>query len=103
MNQGFPTSSLHANPATVRLTANPSRLPRPTRRAPLIAQVVRTTTDPFAGRLSMVRVFAGTLRSDDTVHVSGHRSFFVGTDDAVRPDHDDEERIGQIQYAAGTS
>jgi elongation factor G len=50
----------------------------------------------------MVRVFAGTLRSDDTVHVSGHRSFFVGTDDAVRPDHDDEERIGQIQYAAGT-
>ena len=102
MNQGFPTSSLHANPATVRLTGEPEP-PAPTDpEGPLIAQVVRTTTDPFAGRLSMVRVFAGTLRSDDTVHVSGHRSFFVGTDDAVRPDHDDEERIGQIQYAAGT-
>ncbi len=102
MEQGFPTASLHPNPETIRLNGDPEA-PAPTDPdAPLVAQVVRTTTDPFAGRLSMVRIFAGSLKTDDVVHVSGHRSFFVGEDDAVRPDHDDEERIGQIQYAVGT-
>lgn len=102
MKQGFPTASLHPNPETVRLNGDPEAPPVTDPEGPLVAQVIRTTTDPFAGRLSMVRIFAGTIRTDDTVHVSGHRSFFVGEDDAVRPDHDDEERIGQIQYAVGT-
>lgn len=102
MKQGFPTASLHPNPETVRLNGDPEAPPVTDPEGPLVAQVIRTTTDPFAGRLSMVRIFAGTIRTDDTVHVSGHRSFFVGEDDAVRPDHDDEERIGQIQHAVGT-
>ena len=45
---------------------------------PLVAEVVRTTTDPYVGRLSLVRVFSGTLRPDEPVHVSGHLSEFVG-------------------------
>ncbi len=103
MRQGFPTASLHPNPETVRLNGDPQEPPPTDPDAPLVAQVIRTTTDPFAGRLSMVRIFSGSLATDDVVHVSGHRSFFVGQDDAVRPDHDDEERIGQIQYAVGTT
>lgn len=102
MQQGFPTPSLHPNPETIRLNGDPQAPPPTDPAAALVAQVIRTTTDPFAGRLSMVRIFAGSLATDDVVHVSGHRSFFVGQDDAVRPDHDDEERIGQIQYAVGT-
>jgi elongation factor G len=63
---------------------------------PLVAEVVRTTTDPYVGRLSLVRVFSGTLRVDETVHVSGHLGDFVGHDVAGHPAHDDDERIGPL-------
>lgn len=99
IEHGFPTPSLHPNPhATSPAGAD---LPNPPTdpAAPLVAQVIRTTTDPFAGRLSMVRVFSGTLKSDDVVHVCGHRA---KADDA-HPDHDNDERIGQIQVAVGSS
>ncbi|MDN5570373.1 MAG: elongation factor G-like protein EF-G2 [Propionibacteriaceae bacterium] len=99
---GFPTPSLHPNPDTVKLSGEEVG-PAPTDPdAPLVAQVIRTTTDPFAGRLSMVRIFAGTLTADAGVHVSGHRSFFTGSEDSAHPDHDDSERIGQIQQAVGS-
>jgi elongation factor G len=41
--------------------------------APLAAQVFKTRIDPFVQRLSYIRVFAGTLKKDSTVHVSGAR------------------------------
>jgi elongation factor G len=40
---------------------------------PLVAQVFKTRIDPFVHKLSFVRVFSGTLKKDDAVHVSGHR------------------------------
>ena len=53
---------------------------------PLLAEVVKTTSDPYVGRVSLVRVFSGTIRPDATVHVSGHfSSFFGGSSTALTP------------------
>ena len=38
----------------------------------------RRRRDPYVGRVSLVRVFSGTLRPDATVHVSGHFTSFFG-------------------------
>ncbi|KGN34152.1 elongation factor G [Knoellia sinensis KCTC 19936] len=64
---------------------------------PLVAEVVRTTTDPFVGRQSLVRVFSGTLRPDDAVHVSGHLQQFAGEQIGAHADHDEDlDRVGAL-------
>jgi len=63
---------------------------------PLMAQVIRTTSDQFAGRGSLVRVFNGTLKLDDSINVSGHRALFTGRVDAAHPDHDDVDKVGPL-------
>ena len=67
---------------------------------PLVAEVVKTASDPYVGRLSLVRVFSGTLRPDDAVHVSGHFSSFFG-EGSGHEDHDEDERIGGLTYPFG--
>jgi elongation factor G len=96
IEQAFPDPTVHPLPAITTpagaavtgVTCDPD--------APLVAEVVRTTTDPYVGRLSLTRVFSGTLRVDDTVHVSGHLGDFVGHDVAGHPSHDDDERVGPL-------
>ncbi|MGW1993261.1 elongation factor G-like protein EF-G2 [Embleya sp. NPDC001921] len=62
----------------------------------LAAEVVKTTSDPYVGRISLVRIFSGTLRPDMTVHVSGH-----GMADRGHEDHDLDERIGAMSIPLG--
>ncbi|MGA8329561.1 MAG: elongation factor G-like protein EF-G2 [Mycobacterium sp.] len=70
--------------------------------SPLLAEVVKTTSDPYVGRLSLVRVFAGTITPDTTVHVSGHfSSFFGARNGAGHADHDEDERIGALSFPLG--
>ncbi len=38
---------------------------------PLVAQVWRTRIDPFVQKLSFLRMFSGTIKKDESVHVSG--------------------------------
>ena len=47
---------------TVELQADPD--------APLVAQVFKSVTDPFVGKLSFFRVYSGTLKSDSSVRNS---------------------------------
>jgi elongation factor G len=61
-----------------------SRPPRPD--APFSAFVFKTLVDPHAGRISLFRVYSGTLKSDSTVH------------NATR---DVAERIGALELLQG--
>jgi elongation factor G len=67
---------------------------------PLLAEIVKTTSDPYVGRISLIRVFSGTLRPDAAVHVSGHFSEFFGANRG-HEDHDEDERIGAISSPLG--
>jgi elongation factor G len=70
----------------------------------LVAEVVKTASDPYVGRVSLVRVFSGTLRADEPVHVSGHvSSFFSDSAGGGHADHDEDERIGSLSYVFGGS
>ncbi len=67
---------------------------------PLVAEVVKTTSDPYVGRVSLVRVFSGTVLPDAVVHVSGHFSAFFG-EGTGHEDHDEDERIGALSDPLG--
>ncbi|MBV9318847.1 MAG: elongation factor G-like protein EF-G2 [Mycobacterium sp.] len=68
--------------------------------APLLAEVVKTTSDPYVGRVSLVRVFSGTIKPDSTVHVSGHFASFFGNGSS-HADHDEDERVGSLSFPLG--
>ncbi len=68
---------------------------------PLVAEVVRTTSSPFVGRLCLVRVFSGTLTADLPLHVSGHLGEFAGHPVDGHPDHDSDDRVGPLAVPVG--
>jgi elongation factor G len=62
---------------------------------PLAAEVVRTWVDPYLGRVSLARMFSGTITGESNLHVSGH-----GGADRGHPDHDADFR-GATLLSAG--
>lgn len=40
---------------------------------PLVAQVFKTRIDPYVQKLTYIRIYNGTLKKDDSVHISGGR------------------------------
>src|SRR5215207_6190466 len=95
---GFPCPMEHGCPPVSRPDAGPAPALSCDPDGPLVAEVVKTTTDPYVGRVSLVRVFSGTLRPDIPVHVSGH-----GMTDRGHPDHDVDERIGALSSPLGAT
>jgi elongation factor G len=95
---GFPCPTEHGCPPVTLPDGTPAPPIGCDPGGPLVAEVVKTTTDPYLGRVSLVRVFSGTLRPDAAVHVSGH-----GMADRGHPDHDVDERIGAISAPLGAT
>ncbi|MFF4802063.1 elongation factor G-like protein EF-G2 [Streptomyces sp. NPDC001351] len=93
---GFPTPFEHPTPGVTTIDGKPREVKACDTDGPLVAEVVRTASDPYVGRVSLVRVFSGTLRPDETVHVSGH-----GLADRGHEDHDVDERIGALSTPFG--
>jgi elongation factor G len=96
MTEAFPSPAEHPLPAVTTPDGKPVSGLTADPKGPLLAEVVKTTTDPYVGRISLVRVFSGTLRPDASVHVSGHGRSARGHDD-----HDNDERIGALTSPLG--
>ncbi|MGI5952191.1 MAG: elongation factor G-like protein EF-G2, partial [Brooklawnia sp.] len=71
IDKGFPTPRRWKAPLITDLAGEMVEIDQISVDGPVLGEVIRTTSDPYAGRLSMVRVFNGTLKPDSTVHVAG--------------------------------
>ena len=96
MTRGFPSPLEHPLPAVTTPGGEPRGPLECDPSGPLCAEVVKTTTDPYVGRISLVRIFSGTLTPDATVHVSGHFA-----PDRGHEDHDVDERVGALSSPLG--
>ena len=96
ITQAFPSPLEHEIPPVTTPDGKPKGPLTCDPAGPLVAEVVKTTSDPYVGRISLVRVFSGTLRPDATVHVSGH-----GMAGRGHEDHDVDERMGALSSPLG--
>jgi elongation factor G len=96
ITQAFPSPAEHPLPAVMGLNGKSAPKLSSDPAGPLLAEIVKTTSDSYVGRISLVRVFSGTLRPDATVHVSGH-----GLAERGHADHDLDERIGALTSPLG--
>ncbi|GAA2758114.1 elongation factor G-like protein EF-G2 [Actinopolymorpha rutila] len=100
MTSAFPSPLEHPQPEVYTpVGKSEGRLPCDPD-GPLLAEVVKTSSDPYVGRISLVRVFSGTVRPDTGLHVSGHSSAFFG-EDRGHEDHDEDERVGSLSSPLG--
>ncbi|MCW2622051.1 MAG: small GTP-binding protein, partial [Frankiales bacterium] len=102
IEQGFPAPTSTALPAVETADGRPFGPLTCDPDGPLVAEVIRTNTDPFVGRQSLVRVFSGTLTPDSPIHVSGHLQRFAGHRVDGHADHDSaDERVGALAAPVG--
>ena len=98
LTRGFPSPVECGLPEVTDLAGAPAAALACDPAGPLAAEVVRTTIDPFLGRVCLTRVFSGTLREDTPVHVGGH-----GLTDRGHQDHDADERLTHLYSPLGAN
>ncbi|MCL2781439.1 MAG: elongation factor G-like protein EF-G2 [Actinomycetia bacterium] len=94
----FPSPVEAAPPAVIRLDGSRADDVRGTADGPLVGQVVRTSVDPYLGRLTVLRLYSGTLAPDVAIHIVGR-----GGEDRGHADHDTDERVGQLFSPLGAT
>jgi elongation factor G len=103
----FPSPVEHPLPSVTGVdgTTHPPLAADP--QGPLAAEVVRTSADAYVGRVSLVRVFSGTLRPERSVHVSGHGWSTGNGQDQVNGaedrGHDRDERLAHVYSPLGAN
>ncbi|OLF13655.1 elongation factor G [Actinophytocola xinjiangensis] len=97
LTRAFPSPLEHTLPEVSDVRGHDSRRLTADPDGPLVAEVVRTAIDSYVGRVSLVRVFSGTLRPERPVHISGH-----GMADRGHEDHDVDERVAHIYSPLGS-
>jgi elongation factor G len=98
LTSGFPSPLEHEVPAVAGLHGEPRAPLTCDPDGPLVAEVIKTTIDPYVGRVSLVRMFSGTLRPETAIHVSGH-----GLETRGHADHDADERIAHLYSPLGAT
>ena len=98
LTSAFPTPAEHALPPVTGIDGSPHAPLACDPAGPLVAEVVKTTVDPYVGRVSLLRVFSGTLKPDLAVHVAGH-----GMAERGHEDHDVDERVGHLFSPLGAT
>jgi elongation factor G len=102
LTSAFPSPLEHELPPATGLDDSPREPLSCDPDGPLVAEVVKTTVDPYVGRVSLVRIFSGTLRPEQSIHVSGHPSAGRAHGDASG-DHDVDERLGHVFSPLGAT
>jgi elongation factor G len=98
MTSGFPSPLEHPLPVVTSPEGSAHGAIAADPDGPLVAEVVRTAVDSYVGRVSLVRVFSGTLRPERPVHVSGH-----GLTERGHDDHDADERVAHVYSPLGSN
>jgi elongation factor G len=100
--RGFPSPLEHPLPQVTTPDGDPLAPLSCDPDGPLVAEVVRTSADPYVGQLSILRIFSGRIAPGDVVHVSGHLERYTGADQG-HADHDEDERVGAVSRPLGAS
>jgi len=98
MVKGFPSPLEHPLPAVTTPSGDPVAPLTCDPQGPPVGEVVRTAVDPYVGRVSLVRMFSGTLRPDTPIHISGH-----GLTERGHEDHDVDERLSALFSPLGAT
>ncbi len=98
ITRGFPSPLEHTIAEFTDPQGHSPRRLTPDPDGPLAAEIVHTSADSYVGRVSLARVFSGTLLPERSVHVSGH-----GMAERGHPDHDEDERVAHVYSPLGSS
>jgi elongation factor G len=98
LTSAFPSPLEHPLPPVTAVDGTPQDPLTCDPAGPLVAEVVKTTVDAYVGRVSLVRVFSGTVSEDVAIHVSGH-----GLAQRGHEDHDVDERVTHLFSPLGAT